>query len=179
VAVGSALDVVEEGIEGLGVVDAGVEASTIRAPVAVGTSDIVLVTSSRFLRLGTTAFAAPPNVISAFSARQLRLAELKRARISFASSGMEKFPLASSSNLGTESPSVTFVIPPSSVVVVQPVDPATLHVEPVKPLMQRQAQFPEFKKAEPPFWHEVAGSAAHIWSGVRSGVEVFLRITKK
>lgn len=126
------------------------DVSYTKPPVTLGISDMVLVTSSRFLRSGTAAFAAPLNDTRAFSARHERFAVLKRARMDLASSGMEKL-LAPSSILGTDSPSVTLLKPPSSVVVVQPVAPVTLQTEPVKPLMQIQAQFPEFKNAEPPF----------------------------
>jgi hypothetical protein len=173
-------DAAADGLDAGELTVVGVDVSTTKPPVALGISDTVLVAPSLFLRLGAAALAAPPNVTSAFSARQLRLAALKRARISFASSGTEKFPLAPSSSLGTELPKVAFVKPPSSVVVAQPVAPATLHVEPVNPLMQRQAQFPEFRKAEPPFWHDVAGSAAHFWRVVRDGAgELCFRMTKK
>jgi hypothetical protein len=54
-------------------------------------------------------------------------------------------------------PSVTFeYVPEGKVVVVQPVRFATVHVGPVKPLMQMQEHDPLSNIEVPPFWHAVA-----------------------
>lgn len=98
-----------------------------------------------------TRCASPSNVTSAFSLKQLRFAVLNLARTTVPKSGMEKFAIACSSKRGIASPSVTFVYSLDSVAVVQPVAEATVQVEPVKPLMHRQAQVPEERKVEPPF----------------------------
>jgi hypothetical protein len=68
-------------------------------------------------------------------------------------SGMEKFVCAAEMRRGMESPSVTFVYVGSVeiVVVVQPDDPATEQVEPVKPLMQIHEQLPVDNEDVPPF----------------------------
>lgn len=50
---------------------------------------------------------------------------------------------------------------------MQPVALATAQVEPVKPFMQMQAQFPLLRKVLPPFWQDVTGSVWHCWRGVR------------
>jgi hypothetical protein len=93
----------------------------------------------------------PSNVTSEFSDAQLRLAVLKRARMVFPVNGMEKLDCASAISRGMESPSVTFAVPLESVVVVQPVDAATVHVAPVKPFVHIQAQDPLSRKEVPPF----------------------------
>jgi hypothetical protein len=49
------------------------------------------------------------------------------------------------------SPSVTFAVPLERVVVVQPVDAATVHVAPVKPFVHIQAHDPLSMKEVPPF----------------------------
>ena len=84
----------------------------------------------------------PSNVTSAFSLTQDRDAELKRAKMTVSKRGMEKFVCASAIKRGMASPNVTFVYDGEveRVVVVQPFPPDTLHVEPVKPLMQMQEQ---------------------------------------
>ena len=49
-------------------------------------------------------------------------------------------------------------------VVVQPVVPPTLQVEPVKPLIHIHEQPPPERIDEPPFLHSVLGSDWHCWS---------------
>lgn len=159
---------------------------TIPCGVVDGMGDAVNV-SSRFLRRGgavteeelasaveegtTRAFGSPTrcerpsNVTSAFSDRQDRFALLNRAKMTFEKSGMEKFVCAAVMRRGIESPRVTLGYSFERVVVVQPVALATVHVEPVKPLMHRQAQLPEERKVLPPFWQAVVGFCWHCWRG--------------
>jgi len=94
----------------------------------------------------------PSNVTSAFSLAQVRFAALKRARITLSKSGMEKFACAPEMRRTMALPSVTFEYgPEGKVVVVQPVRFATVHVGPVKPLMQMQEHDPLSNIEVPPF----------------------------
>ena len=49
---------------------------------------------------------------------------------------------------------------------MQPVALATVHVEPVNPLIHRQAQLSEERKVLPPFWQAVVVFCWHVWRGV-------------
>lgn len=60
---------------------------------------------------------------------------------------------------------VIFLVVPKDV-VVQPVDPGTVHVLPVNPFVHMQAQAPLSMNEVPPFLQAVAGSPAHFCSGV-------------
>lgn len=76
--------------------------------------------------------------------------------------GIEKLVSAAVMRRGSDSPSVTSVnCDPGRVVVVQPVAPLLVQVEPVKPLVHIQAQDPVTIKGAPPFWHDVDLSAWH------------------
>src|SRR3569833_750752 len=90
----------------------------------------------------------PSNVMSAFSAEQLRLPWLNLARICVPESGMEKLAWACWMRRGMPSPSVTLlrlvVLSPEflllRLVVVHPFAPATVQSNPVKPLVQIHEQ---------------------------------------
>lgn len=130
-----------------------------------GETEIVVVTV-----VGETAsFAFPPRVerpskvTRAFSETQERLAELKRAMILLALSGIEKLVEEPEISREIESPRVTFVrLASVKEAVVQPVEEASVHVDPVNPLVQIQAQELLSRTEVPPFWQAVEGSAVHF-----------------
>lgn len=94
----------------------------------------------------------PSKVTRAFSAAQVKFALLKRARIVFPESGMEKLVCASEMSRAIESPSVTSLRSElGRVVVVHPVALALVHVVPVNPFVHIQAQDPESSTDVPPF----------------------------
>jgi hypothetical protein len=113
----------------------------------------------------------PSNVTSAFSDMQDRFAELKRASTRLGDSGMLKFDCALVRRRGMEYPSVTSDNV-SIEVVVQPVVPPILQVEPVKPLMQIHEQVPPDRIDEPPFWHSVVALDWHCCSWTSAAEEV-------
>jgi hypothetical protein len=125
----------------------------------------------------------PSKVTRAFSALQERFPELKRARMISDDKGMLKFALAPEIRRGIDSPSVTllYVVPFElvMVVVVQPAEPATVQVEPVKPFAQMQEQALEEMMLVPPLAQGVLCWHWASWDAVFEEFEEDLLMTRR
>lgn len=122
-------------------------------------------------------------VTRAFSASQERFAELKRARMMSDDKEMLKLDFAPEIRRGMDSPRVTllYTVPFElvMVVVVQPAELATAHVEPVKPLAQMHEQAFEEIMLVPPLAHGVVCWHWASWDAVFEEVEEDLLMTRR
>ncbi len=125
----------------------------------------------------------PLKVTRAFSASQDKFAELKRARMISDDKGMLKFDLEPAIRRGIDSPRVTFLytVPLESVmeVVVQPLELATVQVEPVKPFAQMQEQASEERMLVPPLAQGVVCWQRASWDVVFGDFEEDLLMTRR